>query len=130
MNDELRRRGEELNDLNGFLESIFASLSSGVIVIDRELRVLVWNTQSEEMWGLRAAEAIDSNVLALDIGLPVDQLASSLRAVLSGQTTMAEATVTAVNRRGKTLECDVSCSPLTALDGSVRGVIIMVDAAK
>ena len=130
MNDELRRRGEELNDLNGFLESIFASLSSGVIVIDREMRVLVWNTQSEELWGLRAAEAVDRNVLALDVGLPVDQLASSLRAVLTGQTTTAEVTLTAVNRRGRTVQCEVSCSPLTALDGSVRGVIIMVDAEK
>jgi two-component system CheB/CheR fusion protein len=127
MNDELRRRGVELNDLNAFLESIFASLSSGVVVIDRELRVLVWNAQSEELWGLRADEAIDSNVLTLDIGLPVEQFAGSLRAVLSGQSEVAEVSVTAVNRRGRTLQCNVSCTPLIALGGGVRGVIILVD---
>jgi two-component system, chemotaxis family, CheB/CheR fusion protein len=129
INDELRRRGEELNDLNAFLESIFASLKSGVVVIDRELRVLVWNSQSEDLWGVRAGEAIDSNVLTLDIGLPVDQLAGPLRAVLSGQTESADVMVTAVNRRGRTMRCAVSCSPLTAIDGGVRGVIIMVDEA-
>jgi two-component system CheB/CheR fusion protein len=128
-NDELRRRGEELNELNAFLKSILASLRGGVIVIDRELRVLVWNAQSEELWGVRASEAIDTNALALDIGLPVEQLAGSLRAVLSGQTVTATVGVTAVNRRGRTLQCTVSCSPLTALDGSIRGVIIMVDEA-
>jgi two-component system, chemotaxis family, CheB/CheR fusion protein len=129
MNDELRRRGQELNELNAFLESIFASLKSGVIVIDRELRVLVWNAKSEELWGVRAREVIDTSVLALDIGLPVEQLAASLRSVLSGQPDTADVTVTAVNRRGRTMQCVVSSSPLTALDGGVRGVIIMVDEA-
>ena len=126
MNGELRRRGEELNEVNAFLESIFASLEAGVIVIDRELRVLVWNARSEELWGLRAAETVDANVLALDIGLPLAQIAGAFRAVLSGQSESVAATVSAVNRRGRTVECAVTCTPLRALNGSVRGVLVMV----
>ena len=127
MNDELRRRGDELNDLNAFQEAIFTSLKSGVIVVDRELRVLVWNARSEELWGLRSSEAVDSNVLTLDIGLPVERLAGPIRSVLSGQSVSSELTVSSVNRRGRPIQCAVTCSPLASLDGVVRGVIIIVE---
>ena len=129
MNDELRRRGEELNDLNAFQEAIFTSLKSGVVVVDRELRVLVWNARSEDLWGLRAAEAVDNNVLTLDVGLPIEQLAGPIRSVLSGQSELCELTIPAVNRRGRSMQCEVSCTPLTSLDGLVRGVIILMDEA-
>ncbi|MEO6525328.1 MAG: CheR family methyltransferase [Gemmatimonadaceae bacterium] len=129
MNDELRRRGEELNDLNAFQDAIFTSLKSGVIVVDRELRVLVWNARSEELWGLRSSEAVDSNVLTLDVGLPIEQLAGPIRSVLSGQAALRELTIPAVNRRGRSIQCAVSCSPLSSLDGIVRGVIILTEEA-
>jgi two-component system, chemotaxis family, CheB/CheR fusion protein len=129
MNDELRRRGEELNDLNAFQDAIFTSLRSGVIVVDRELRVLVWNARSEDLWGLRGSEAVDTNVLTLDVGLPIEQLAGPIRSVLSGQSTLAELTIPAVNRRGRSIQCAVSCTPLSSPDGAVRGVIILMEEA-
>ncbi len=43
INDELRQRTRELNQTNFFLESILASLEHGVVVLDRELRVVAWN---------------------------------------------------------------------------------------
>jgi two-component system CheB/CheR fusion protein len=127
MNDELRRRGEELNDLNAFQDAIFTSMKSAVIVVDRELRVLVWNARSVDLWGIRTAEAVGVNVLTLDFGLPIEQLAGPIRSVLSGQTKLSELTVPAVNRRGRAIECAISCLPLSAPDGSVRGVIILAD---
>jgi two-component system, chemotaxis family, CheB/CheR fusion protein len=129
MNDELRRRGEELNDLNAFQDAIFTSLKSGVIVVDRELRVLIWNARSVDLWGVRAAEAVGANVLTLDIGLPIEQLAGPIRNVLSGHTTLSELKVAAVNRRGRAVECAISCVPLSAPDGSVRGVIMLMDVS-
>jgi two-component system, chemotaxis family, CheB/CheR fusion protein len=127
MNDELRRRGEELNDLTDFQDAIFTSIKSGVIVVDRELRVLIWSARAEELWGLRAAEAVGVNVLTLDVGLPIEQLAGPMRSVLSGQAPVVELTISAVNRRGRTIQCHVSCMPLASPDASVRGVIIMID---
>jgi two-component system CheB/CheR fusion protein len=129
MNEELRRRGEELNHLNAFQEAIFTSLRSGVVVVDRELRVLVWNARSEDLWALRASEAVENNVLTLDVGLPMEQLAGPIRSVLSGQTELCQLTIPAVNRRGRAFTCDVSCSPLTSLDGAVHGVILVMDEA-
>ena len=128
-NDEFRRRGEELDELNAFLESLFAGLRNGVIVLDLEYRVRVWSAESEALWGIRRREAIGSNVMTLNIGLPMEQLDGPMRSVLSGQMESATVTITAVDCRGRTLQCDVSCAALVVLDGSVRGVIITVNEA-
>ena len=70
INDELRLRTEELNEVNAFMESILASMRGGVVVVDRELKVQVWNARAEDLWGLRPDEAEHRHLLSLDIGLP------------------------------------------------------------
>src|SRR4051794_20920477 len=84
INEELRERSEELDTINEFMQAVLTSLHSGVIVLDRDLRVTVWNSPAEDMWGIRQNEAIDQHLLALDIGLPVDELRPALRNVLNG----------------------------------------------
>src|SRR2546423_6859690 len=81
MNDELRGRGQELNVSNAYLESILTSLRSAVIVIDRELRVHVWNPEAAELWGLRADEVRGAHFFNLDIGLPVAELQHPIREI-------------------------------------------------
>jgi two-component system CheB/CheR fusion protein len=128
MNDEMRRRSDELNSVNAFLESVFMSLRTGVVVLDRDLRVLVWNGRAEDLWGLRPGEAEGTNFLALDIGLPVDRIKPALRASLQGDHPTFELTVPATNRRGRAIRCRVSGTPL--LDGAsngARGVILFME---
>jgi two-component system, chemotaxis family, CheB/CheR fusion protein len=48
---ELGQRTAELNQLNVFLESIWAGLDGAVVVLDADLKVLVWNHGSEDLWG-------------------------------------------------------------------------------
>jgi two-component system CheB/CheR fusion protein len=127
INNELRRRGEELNDLNAFLEAIYASMRGGVVVLDREMRIMVWSAQSEQFWGLRASEVIDTGFLALDIGLPVEQLAGGIRACLGGQPDVEAVMLPAVNRRGRAIEVLVGLAPLFAIDRSVRGVVLTME---
>src|SRR6266511_4551528 len=57
MNDELRHRSAELNVSNAFLEAVFTSLRAAVVVVDRDLRVQVWNAGALDLWGVRADEA-------------------------------------------------------------------------
>ena len=85
INDELRQRSDELNTVNAFLESILTSLRGGVVVVDQELKVLVWNDKADELWGLRADEAVGRNLLGLDIGLPVERLKQPMRDCLNGE---------------------------------------------
>lgn len=135
VNEELRRRTEELNQVNTFLESILASLRGGVIVVDQDLRVLVWSRRAEDSWGLRAHEVQGKNFLYLDIGLPVEQLKQPIRACLVGEADIQELSLNAINRRGKSIRCKVTCTPLLnttihmpAPDTKdVRGVILLTE---
>jgi two-component system, chemotaxis family, CheB/CheR fusion protein len=128
VNDELQRRSEELNQSNAFLESILASLKGGVVVVDRDLCIQTWNYKAEDLWGIRTGEAIAQNFLNLDIGLPVEQLRNPIRACLSGAST--EGTVislAAINRRGRSIKCNITCTPLTGMYGSIQGVILLME---
>ena len=127
INDELRQRSDELNRANGVLEAILTGLSNGVVVLDRDLQVLNWNRQSEELWGLRADEVRGKNVLNLDMGLPVEPLRQSIRACLADETTHREVTVEAVNRRGRRLRCKVTCTPLGGNGRGTQGVILLME---
>ena len=127
INDEVRQRGEDLNHANRFLESVLTSLRSGVGVVDRELRILAWNRHAEELWGMRSDEVSGQHLLNLDIGLPVQKLRPALKACLSGESTHEQLILDAVNRRGKKILCQVTCSPLLGSEASVTGAIIVMD---
>jgi two-component system CheB/CheR fusion protein len=129
INDELSRRTAELNEVNAFLESIWASLGGAVAVLEQDMRILVWNQRSEDLWGIRQDEVQGKHLLNLDIGLPVDQILPALRTVLSdgsadsaGQTMVLAAT----NRRGKRISCRVTCSPLLGSDEHAHGAIVVI----
>ena len=127
INDELGLRTSELNQLNAFLESIWAGLGGAVVVLDPDLRVLVWNHGSEDLWGVRQEEVQGQHFLNLDIGLPVDQVRPALRQAMSAEDGSPSTMVDATNRRGRPVRCRVTCSPLVSNDKAVRGVIVVVE---
>lgn len=128
VNDELQRRSEELNQINAFLESILTSLRGGVVVVDRDLYIRIWNHRAEDFWGLRTDEALGQNFLNLDIGLSVDQLRQPMRSCLIGEPAQAcKVVLSAINRRGRQFECQVSCTPLLGSQGQIQGVILLME---
>jgi two-component system, chemotaxis family, CheB/CheR fusion protein len=129
INDELRDRTSELNQVNEFLEAILTSLGIGVAVVDRQQRIQVWNHRAEDLWGLRQDEAVEHHLLSLDIGLPIENLAGSLRSVLGGASDREETVLEAVNRRGRAIACTTTILPLLSPSGdgdAVRGAIILM----
>jgi two-component system CheB/CheR fusion protein len=126
INDELGERTIQLNQLNAFLESIWAGLDGAVAVLDEDLRVLVWNQGSEDLWGVRQEEVQGQHFLNLDIGLPLDQVRPALWAAMSDENGTQSTVVQATNRRGRTVTCRVTCSPLLDSDKTLRGVIVIV----
>lgn len=130
MNEELRHRTQELNQANGFLDTILTTIGLAVIVVDRRQHVQIWNGQARELWGLTSEEVEDQHLLSLDIGLPVEQLKAPVRASLSGEDERQEVILPATNRRGRSFPCRVTCLPLGSnRDGGVSGVIIMMEPA-
>jgi two-component system CheB/CheR fusion protein len=125
-NNELRLRTLDLDEVNVFLESILGNLGSGVIVLNKQLTVRLWNSVSEDLWGLRSDEVTGEHFLNLDIGLPVDQLSQPIRAAVNGEGSV-EVRVPAVNRRGRSIDCDVRISAIDGDGQGANGVLVLVD---
>ncbi|HEY7771502.1 CheR family methyltransferase [Longimicrobium sp.] len=127
LNDEVQRRSEALEQSNVYLASVLASLRAGVVVLDREMLVRLWNDRMGQLWGLRADEVQDQPFLHLDIGLPVERLKGVMRAVLDGRSEGETLMLDAVNRRGRAITCDVTITPLATAAQDARGAVILVE---
>ena len=127
LNRELSSRSGELNALNTYLESILASLDVGVVVLNRDLMVRVWNLKAEDLWGLRADEVQGQAFLNLDLGLPVVQVKPLLLACLNKDTSRHSLILDAVNRRGKPIQCRVTCAPLVDKQEETLGAILLME---
>jgi two-component system CheB/CheR fusion protein len=127
MNEELRHRTLELNDMNAFLETILTTIGLAVVVLDRQQHIQIWNHQARELWGLTSEEVEDQHLLSLDIGLPVDRLKVAIRECLAGDSERHDVVLPAVNRRGKSFQCKVTCLPLGRRRGGISGVIMMME---
>jgi two-component system CheB/CheR fusion protein len=141
MNEELQSTNEELETINvelslrtsqldtsrSFLETILGNLKVGVVVVDREFCILNWNNMAEDLWGLRSAEILNTSLLSLDIGLPVEKLKNPIRTVLEDKGEVQIIDLPAVNRRGKSILCHVTCTPFTGGTMERRGVVLMME---
>ncbi|MDX6640228.1 MAG: two-component system, chemotaxis family, CheB/CheR fusion protein, partial [Solirubrobacteraceae bacterium] len=130
MNDELRQRGVELDDVNAFLEKILTAMGMAIAVLDRKGIVRVWNTRAVDLWGLRADEAVGQHFLVLDIGLPVEDLKSALKATLAAKEPRTERILDATNRRGRAFRCAVTLLPLTSGREADGAIVLMAEAEK
>ncbi|NYD39687.1 two-component system CheB/CheR fusion protein [Actinomycetospora corticicola] len=128
MNDEMRQRTSQLDRANDFLESVLGGLRTAVVVVDGELIVQAWNSQADDLWGLRSDEAVGQHLLNLDIGLATDRLRPLVREVLHGDGVREDPLrVEAINRRGRTVQLSIGVSPLVGRQGRPDGAIILMD---
>jgi two-component system CheB/CheR fusion protein len=128
LNDELHLRTNELNQANALLNSILASLEAGVVVIDRQFKILSWNEEAANLWGLRVDEVKDQSLFSLDIGLPVEQLREPIRNCLATGEKHQSILLSAINRRGKTIQCRINYNPLISSQPEIQGVILLMEA--
>ncbi|WP_405148310.1 PAS domain-containing protein [Sphaerisporangium sp. NBC_01403] len=131
INDALNSRSEQLDQAKDFVSSVVRSLGDAVTVVDADLRVLVWSSGAEDLWGLRHDEAVGRQLTELDIGLPVATFLPQLRrppgAPPPASRRTTEIVVDAVNRRGRPARIKVELSWLYAEDASPRGVILVMN---
>ena len=128
INDELNVRTSELNISKGFLEAVLSNLKVGVVVVDSDLHIANWNSHAEDLWGLRSSEVMGLPFLELDIGLPVEQLKHPIRDVLDGKSNLLELVLNAINRRGKIIQCQVTCTAFTGGTANTLCVVLMMEA--
>jgi two-component system, chemotaxis family, CheB/CheR fusion protein len=126
MNEAQTERATELDRANLFLEGILGSLGIGVVVLDSDQLIQLWNSSAADLWGLRDHEVVGTHFLALDVGLPVEKLKEPIREALGDEPKEVELAVDAVNRRGRKFRCQVRILPLQ--DGGKRayGVLLLM----
>jgi two-component system CheB/CheR fusion protein len=121
LNDELRDRTLQVDDSNGFLQSILEGLDIAVIVVDGGYRVQLWNSGAERLTGLRAFEAEGLLLLDVGLGLPVDEMHAALRGVISGELTVGEVVADVPNRFGRTSRRTLRA---TSLRNNAKGAVV------
>ncbi|MEH1795467.1 CheR family methyltransferase [Nostoc sp.] len=124
INNELSERTIELNRTNIFLVSILKSLQTGIVVIDSNFNISIWNYMVEDLWGLRTDEVLGKSIFSLDIGLPVEQMRSLIRDSLSGKKQFQETILDATNRRGRQIKCYLAITPLLGIE--MQGAVLMM----
>ena len=127
MNDQVQQRSEELRLVNTHLHAILGGLRAAVVVLGPKLEVEVWSDKAQELWGLRSDEVQGRPFLGLDIGLPVAALQEPMRQCLDGSPQGVEVTLDGVNRRGRTVRCRVTCTPLNGVAPGAPGVILLME---
>jgi two-component system CheB/CheR fusion protein len=128
VNEMLNARGVELDQANAYLQSVLTGIDCGVIVVDEELVVRIWNHWSEDLWGLRSDEVEGKHLMNLDFGLPVSELTRLVREALDTGEPTPRTMFPARNRRGRDFTCRVTCSPMSG-DGR-PGVIILMEESE
>ncbi|OBK96919.1 chemotaxis protein CheR [Mycobacterium asiaticum] len=127
INQTLRERSLELDSAKDFLSSLTNSVQLGMVVVDREMRVVVWNRACEELWGLRTDETTGAPLTSLDIGLPVDGVRPLIGHAFVDTDGAGEAVVDAINRRGRPTRVRVTCASLRTTVGSIGGALLLME---
>lgn len=127
INDMLRERSLELDEAKSFLDSLVDSVRSGMVVVDREMTVILWNRGCEDLWGLRAEEAVGSRLTGLDIGLPLDGVRPLIGNAFVDPDSSGEVVVDAVNRRGRQARVRVTCTPFRSGEGTIGGALLLME---
>jgi len=125
-NEALRERQDEVDQLNAFMSAVLGGMNAGVAVVDPEGRLLAWNARAEDLWGVRADEAVGAPLLELDIGLPVDRLREPIAAQLhDGDQRPATLVLDAVNRRGRPVRVKVTLTKVMDQQPNVAAMLVM-----
>jgi two-component system CheB/CheR fusion protein len=98
-----------------------------MVIVDREMRVVVWNRGCEDLWGLRSDEVAGELLVSLDIGLPFEDIKPLIGKAFVDPDITAETVIDAVNRRGRAAKVRVMCSGFRSASGSASGALLLME---
>src|SRR2546428_3453466 len=117
----LRRQFEELADLKSYTDNILGSLTSGIVTIDLDGRVVTLNPTAELLTGFFRGEAAGRYCTELFAHTP--ELTDRLPEPLASHAPTAIVPLTPRRRNGSSLPIEFSTAPLKGGEGKDLGVI-------
>jgi len=123
---QIRNHLAEITEMKDLMDNVFASIASGVITIDEEDRIFLYNHAAERILGMPADSVIYQTyqkILSL-LKLPVHDLVETVKRSGGVQTT--ELDVSVGNRPGTTT-LNMTLSPLRDLESQRLGVAMVLN---
>jgi PAS domain S-box-containing protein len=118
---ELSQRFQELADLKSYTDSILSSLTTGVVTIDLDGKVVTLNPAAELLTGFFAGEVVGR--YCTEIFASMGELADVLMETLTSRSPIAAVSLTLMRRNGVALPVELSTAPLKGSDGKDIGVV-------
>jgi PAS domain S-box-containing protein len=118
---QLRRRFQELADLKSYTDSVLASLTTGVVTVDLEGRVVTINPEAELLTGFFAGEVAGRYCTAVFSFTP--GLGEIFMETLTSRSPIPSVPLTLKRRNGSAVPVELSTAPLKGADGKDLGVV-------
>jgi two-component system sensor histidine kinase AtoS len=118
---QLHRRFEELADLKSYTDNILSSLTSGVVTVDLEGRVVTLNPAAELLTGYFAGEV--SGRYCTDIFAQSPEIGEILMETLVSRTPVPGVALTFRRRSGRALPVEFSAAPLKGGESKALGAL-------
>jgi two-component system, NtrC family, sensor kinase len=124
---QLRVKADEVDRMRQFSDSILESLNDGLLVVDLEDRVVRWNTQLEDLFGLSREDVQGRRLDTLFEPAFAESLRAARRDAPSGAM-LFRVPLTSSHRDGaRRLLVNVATAPLRTPAGDIAGTIIIVE---
>jgi len=117
----LRRKFEELADLKSYTDNILGSLTSGIVTIDLDGRVVTLNAAAELLTGFFRGEAVGR--YCTELFAHTSEVSDLLTETLTSHAPITSVPLTLRRRNGSTLPIEFSTAPLKGGEGKDLGVI-------
>jgi PAS domain S-box-containing protein len=118
---DLQRHFAELGDLKSYTDSILESITSGIITLDLEGRVVTMNPAAELLTGLFRPEALGRYCTEVFSHSP--DVVEVLMETLSSRTGITSVSLRLMRRPGTSLPIELSAAPLRGAEGKDLGVV-------
>ena len=123
---ERKRVEEALSHIEMLNKTIIESVQEGVLLIDHELRYVVWNEFMERLSGLKAKDVIGKGFLEFDSEFIGKELEPLIQKVFKGESVHTSDISYPIPKTEKTGWIEAWYDPLTSPEGEVIGVVGMI----
>lgn len=123
---QLRMKAEELDRMREFSENILESLNDGLVVLNREDRVVRWNRRIEELYGVRHEQAVDRRINEIFDDVFFDTLRAARSESPDGAAVYRVPLMTRHEPARRVL-INLATTPLRDSDGAIAGTIVVIE---
>lgn len=121
---ERKQADAELRATNARLSAILQASPSGIIVLDMDRVVQLWNPSAEQIFGYKAEEVLGKHVPDLQVPGDLDYVPLHERIFAGERLNTVE--TQRKHRSGRAIDVSVSTAPLFDSDGQLTGVVALV----